>query len=42
MKISAYMKIAMGFLDFLEPKPNPYDNRSSSRKQARAKPPLHS
>ncbi len=32
---SAYMKIAMGLLDFLEPKPNPYDNRSSSRKRAR-------
>ncbi len=32
---SAYMKNAMGLLDFLEPKPNPYDNRSSSRKRAR-------
>jgi hypothetical protein len=32
---SAYMKIAMGLLDFLEPKPIPYDNRSSSRKRAR-------
>jgi hypothetical protein len=32
---SAYMKIAMGLLDFLEPKPNPYDNRDSSRKRAR-------
>jgi hypothetical protein len=37
---STYMKIAMGLLDFLEPKPNPYDNRSSSRKRARRPPAL--